>query len=688
VHVADDKPTPSQPLKKHRSYPFNLLSWSLLCAALCVTQHRHIEKMLRTSLTPLGLLSTFLFGCAFFCGNHASAQPAYKGMSYTSFGADVLSGAPSDQSLYDLSQLGTNTVALNVWWFQQTPSSTTIAEDDSRYSSTMSSVQHAIDTIHGLGMNVLLKPMVDVADSSNTWRAQITPSNVNDWFTSYTNFIDTFADLAQTNKSKGVTMLSVGCELNSMEQYTQQWNNVIASVRSRYSGQLTYSANWNGTTVNGVNNVGGYSTVPWWNQLDSIGIDAYFPLTYQNNPTEAQLQSSWNGIANNIQSWRANQGLSQKVIFTEVGYPSFDGANSQGWGASNPSQVDQQEQSDCYQALLTTMSARSWYDGQFWWAWSTDPLGGYSDPTGYTPQQKSVQNVLASAYGGKVPSVKLPPRLIASWENGLQGFAYTGFGISGTTVSVATKDATNGQKSLAITTPQPGFNWSAAVNLNSGAAGFDNFVIAAQSPSDYALKFDVTYDPASLPSGSISLSVALNSDSNSGGGWSQKDNLAASSTTTLKTIHVEVPMSSFTLSKTSTWYQFVLGLNTSWGANLAGTVYIDNWQIADVHYMLGDFNGDYQITNADLQDMLDALKNLSGYQTSQGLTTAAMLSIADVNADGQINAADIQAELRLLTTGSTGGGAQTSPVPEPNSLALLGLTTLCLISVKRYLIKA
>ncbi len=312
--------------------------------------------------------------------------------------------------------------------------------------------------------------------------AQITPTSVNDWFTSYTSFIDTFADLAQQNKSKGVTMLSVGCELNSMEQYTQQWDNVIASVRSRYTGQLTYAANFSATSVGSTNNVGGYATVPWWNKLDAVGIDAYFPLTNTNNPTESQLQTAWNGIANNIQSWRTSQNLSQKVIFTEVGYQSADGSNQTPWGTSGTPTVDQQEQSDCYQALLTTMSSRSWYDGQFWWAWSTDPLGGYSDPTGFTPQQKSVQNILAAAYGGKVPSIHLPGRLINSFENGLQGFAYSGFGFTGTTVGLATKNATNGQTSLAITAPKPGFDWAATVDLNSGASGFDNFLIAAHAP--------------------------------------------------------------------------------------------------------------------------------------------------------------------------------------------------------------
>ena len=98
-----------------------------------------------------------------------------------------------------------------------------MAEDDTQYSSTMSSVAHAIDTIHGLGMKVLLKPMLDVDDG--TWRAFIDPSDKDQWFANYTNFIGTFADMAQ---SKGVELLSIGCEMNTLEKSTNntRWTNL------------------------------------------------------------------------------------------------------------------------------------------------------------------------------------------------------------------------------------------------------------------------------------------------------------------------------------------------------------------------------------------------------------------------------------------------------------------------------
>jgi hypothetical protein len=102
--------------------------------------------------------------------------------------------------------------------------------------------------------------------------------------------------------------------------------------------------------------------------------------------------------------------------------------------------------------------------------------------------------------------------------------------------------------------------------------------------------------------------------------------------------------------------------------------------------LLGDFDQNGQVSNTDIQAMLDALTNVEGYKAQHGLTDAQLLRIADLDGNGAFTNADIQAMLDRLT----GGGSQTvadislelfgdahyldgvvAQVPEPASLGLL-----------------
>jgi hypothetical protein len=100
--------------------------------------------------------------------------------------------------------------------------------------------------------------------------------------------------------------------------------------------------------------------------------------------------------------------------------------------------------------------------------------------------------------------------------------------------------------------------------------------------------------------------------------------------------------------------------------------------------VLGDFSGDAQVNTADINPFILALTNLQAWLDyirpilGESLTDAELIAYADPNQDGQINTADIVPFINLLT----GGGAATI-IPEPGSIALLGLGALALLRRRR-----
>ncbi|MEI8370666.1 MAG: hypothetical protein WCJ31_19745 [Planctomycetia bacterium] len=195
----------------------------------------------------------------------------------------ALAGVAADRSLADMKTLGADAVAINVSWYQDDDQSTEIGPDDVK-SASLNSVGHCIDEAHRLGMQVMLKPMVDVR--SRIWRGRIQPRDADAWFRSYQTFINTFADLA---KRKKVEILCIATEMNTLEgvENEARWRKAIREVRCRYDGKLTYAANWH----EGPEAVGGYRAVRFWNALDSIGINPYFPIATTTTPTAEELRA-------------------------------------------------------------------------------------------------------------------------------------------------------------------------------------------------------------------------------------------------------------------------------------------------------------------------------------------------------------------------------------------------------------
>ena len=62
-------------------------------------------------------------------------------------------------------------------------------------------------------------------------------------------------------------------------------------MREVYKGELTDAANWGGEEVDKL----------WWDAVDVIGVDAYYPIGGDNrNPTTEDLVEAWQPIIDTL----------------------------------------------------------------------------------------------------------------------------------------------------------------------------------------------------------------------------------------------------------------------------------------------------------------------------------------------------------------------------------------------------
>ena len=313
--------------------------------------------------------------------------PVQKGMCYATWEKDTFASQYSDLSLEKLSNLGVEYISLIVTRYQDSTSSTEIKITEQTPSDE--SIKHVIKTAHKLGIKVMLKPHIDLIDKyDGTYcRSDIGFSNEKDWqtwFKSYKNFILHYAKIAE---KLNVEIFCVGTELEFTTQRTDLWRNVISQVKDDYKGKLVYAANWDE-----------YPKVEFWQDLDFVGIDAYFPLSYDTNPSLEDLKKGWEKWKSEIEVFQAR--VNKPVIFTEIGYSSSAIAPSAPWQVVTSGNSDPDIQAKCYQAFFETVWPSMWLAGVYWWKWDTNTKAGGASNRQFTPQNKPAERVLEANYKG------------------------------------------------------------------------------------------------------------------------------------------------------------------------------------------------------------------------------------------------------------------------------------------------
>ena len=277
------------------------------------------------------------------------------------------------QSLREMVEVGATWVQFTPAWGQAARNASAIV----RTPETMSddNLERAIALAHQYGLKVLLTPHVYLPIES---RSTISPDDRGAWFASYTHFIGHYAAMAQR---LGVEQFAVGSELASISDDRPGWLQVIQEVRDRYRGTVVYAAE-----------PGEHARVPFWDALDLIGIDAYWPLSMASTTDVSVLQRSWEPIRAELAEFSARHG--RKILFTEAGYTSQQGTTTSpnNWMLSTT--PNETEQAAAYQSLLATFSEEAWWDGVYWWVWNALPDSEGANTFSYSPRGKAAEGVI------------------------------------------------------------------------------------------------------------------------------------------------------------------------------------------------------------------------------------------------------------------------------------------------------
>jgi sugar phosphate isomerase/epimerase len=308
--------------------------------------------------------------------------------------------AASAELLDELVRLGANWISITPFGRVWSLRSTEIATDfEAPYAQNQADVARMIEQAHARGLKVLLIPHLWVERGG--WRGEIDPGSAEGWQryqTSYRAFVLGWAELAAR---AGADAFSIGVECKSWSsRFYPFWKSLIASVRSKFSGPLTYSANWDEA-----------EQVAFWSELDLIGINAFYPLASHGSARYEEYLEGARRARDSVA--KLANALEIPVVFVEVGYTTRRDAAVEPWLWPDDMRdvaYDEGEQARALAALLELFAPEPWFAGLFVWRYyaSLDDVS-QEDAWGFSPHAKQAERVLEQAFRwrwGSDPTVR------------------------------------------------------------------------------------------------------------------------------------------------------------------------------------------------------------------------------------------------------------------------------------------
>jgi hypothetical protein len=254
------------------------------------------------------------------------------------------------------------------------------------FGETKKGAKQYIQKLHENGIGVMLKPQIWIRRGEFTGNLKMnSEAEWNALESSYRKFILTYAELAEEEK---IEIFCLGTELEEfVVNRPNFWLDLIHEVKKVFSGKLTYAANWDE-----------YTKVTFWEELDYIGIDAYFPLSDAKSPTVEELKTGWHKWKGAIAKFSSDKKA--PVLFTEFGYRSMDFTAKKPWLVDRHDEnVNMEAQVNATKAIIEEFWAEEWFAGGYVWKWFIDhEQSGGSENNRFTPQNKPAEQTIRALY--------------------------------------------------------------------------------------------------------------------------------------------------------------------------------------------------------------------------------------------------------------------------------------------------
>jgi hypothetical protein len=382
--------------------------------------------------------------CAFSAERH-------KGMAYFLAFSDYNS-AKVERDLGRIASLGCNWVSLDVALWQSRSDDPDIALPVARqyrhpvlktvyrpdlwhHFPSDDEIGHFVETAHRLGLKVLFKPHIhpehtgmrvigpDGRGSDPMWPGRVHMRSEEDWEEWFRNYT---AILSYYLKTFPFDAICIGDELSGTYGRSREWRRLISDLRSLSDIPITCAFNWwvvihhqrrwlisllrllnlEDNVLSRMISKSGYRLEfdagalretardafgeypDWTDALDWVGLNFYFPLSDERNPSLETLKRAWHryeipsligsvslNYVEGMRSWRDKIG--KPLLFTEGGWGKWDYAAKYpgDWYVRKTGNVELQAR--CYRAFFEEVYPLSM--GAYFWDWAEpgfSPEGG------------------------------------------------------------------------------------------------------------------------------------------------------------------------------------------------------------------------------------------------------------------------------------------------------------------------